>query len=325
MHTPTIVKDPVKDPAKHAVKFAVKYLVTFLFSILFSLFTFSVAIAGTVNQIKGNKARLQLEGENAQAGQEYYVLDGNGKKIALLKITQIRGTQAVAEITKGKAFVGGSIKLKTENAEQKTSQKVKNESSESEQPTASPTKRKKISGGVLVGYAMNSLKLTVQNASAPLIKEDVTLTDASFSGKVFADYDLAPSVTIRIATGYESFAVKGSTAANICSNSTSKDCKVAFDYLTFEGSAHYNFLTGNTRAWAGLGYAFLLQMAKSVDVPNLSTDSGQNQMILISAGADFGLSGGKFIPVVLEYGVFPGSSNVVASAIYARAGYGMSF
>lgn len=297
-------------------------LTTPFLTVLFSFLGMSPAFAGSVSQLKGSKALIQLEGEPAQAGQEFYVLDSNGKRIALIKISQVKGDRAIGEVTKGTAVLGASTKLKARPGEHSPPNEPRTTSASS---STNSTKRKKISGGVLAGYAMNSMKLTVQNPSAPLIKEDVTLTDSSFSVKAFADYDLSPEFTIRAATGYESFAVKGSTAVAICSNGASKDCKVAFDYLTFEGSAHYNFITGSTRAWAGLGYAFLLQMAKSLDVPNLSADGGQNQMILISAGADFGLSGGSFIPVVLEYGMFPGSSNVVASAIYARVGYGFNF
>jgi hypothetical protein len=48
-------------------------------------------------------------------------------------------------------------------------------------------------------------------------------------------------------------------------------------------------------------------------------------MILFSTGVDIGLNKGAFIPLVLEYGMFPGSTDVKASSIFARAGYGWNF
>jgi hypothetical protein len=143
--------------------------------------------------------------------------------------------------------------------------------------------------------------------------------------KGFYDYQLSPAITVRGATGLEGFSVTGSTVNQICEKGTSTTCTVAFNYLAFEGSAHYNFLTGKTKAWLGLGYSFLLAASKQNNIPNLSSDSSTNQMLLAGAGADIGLSGGSFIPVVVEYGIFPGSSNVNASAINLRTGYGFHF
>ena len=307
-----------------------------LLAVLFFLFSFSTAFAGSVSQLKGTKVLIELEGDSAQPGQDFYVLDSNGKKVAIVKISQVKGNKGTGEVTKGKAILGGATILKAAGQETpptaskqkptaKSSQKTKTEETNNEPSTPVSSKRKKLSGGVLAGYGMNTMTLTVQNPNVPSIKEDATLTDSSFSVKAFADYDFSPSFTIRFATGWEPYSVKGTTSLAICNNGSSKSCTVSMDYLALEGSAHYNFLTGKTRGWVGLGYSFLIEMSKNVDVPNLSSSGGTNQMVLASVGADFGLSGGKFIPVVVEYGMFPGSSNVVASSIYLRAGYGFNF
>ncbi len=312
-------------------------IATALTALLFA--STSQTFAASVSQLKGSKALIQLEGDSANAGDEFYVLDSNGKRKAIIKISQIKGDKAIAEIIKGDAMLGGILKPRTnsnsENQEPaqrpaaKSDKKKKTDSqSEEESSSGGATsflKRKKIVGGVLGGYAMNSMKLTVQNPNAPSIKEDVTLTDSSFSVKGFADYDFSSTFTVRAASGLETFAVKGTTSAAICDNGNSTSCTVSFVYLPFEASAHYNFMTGKTRAWAGIGYSFLFQLSKTVSVPNLSAEGTTNQEILISGGVDYPLSKGKFIPVVLEYGMFPGSSNVVASAIYLRTGYGFNF
>ena len=73
-----------------------------------------------------------------------------------------------------------------------------------------------------------------------------------------------------------------------------------------------------------MGYAFLVAMQNTKNIANLETAS-TNQMIYFSTGLDLGLSGGSFIPIAIDYGLFPGSSDVKASSIYARIGYGWPF
>ena len=310
-------------------------LIFISFCLLFCL-TFALTLLGfpatsfaaSISQLKGSKVLVQLEGDAAKAGQDFYVLDSNGKRVALVRINQVKGDKAVGEVTKGTAILGGVMKLKTaatETTERPKAAPVKKSRVEDVESNSTSSSRKKLSGGVLLGYAMNNMSLTVQDPTTPSLKEDVKLKDSSFSLKGFADYDLSKSFTLRFASGLETFAVKGSTTAAICDDRGSTSCEVSFNYLALEGSAHYNLMTGNTRAWLGVGYSFLLQMSKKVNIPNLSADGSTNQMILISAGTDIGMSGGSFIPIVVEYGMFPGSSNVVANAIYVRGGYGFNF
>lgn len=309
---------------------------TFISLFLLFFLTFALTLIGfpatsfaaSISQLKGDRALIQLEGDSAKAGQEFYVLDSNGKRVALIKLSQVKGDKAVGSVTKGTAILGGTLKLKTaatETTDRPKARQAPKANRVEDVPAANANKRKTLSGGVLLGYAMNNMSLTVQDPTTPALKEDVKLKDSSFSLKGFVDYDLTKSFTLRFASGLESFAVKGDTTAAICDNRGSTSCEVSFNYLALEGSAHYNLMTGNTRAWIGAGYSFLVQMSKKVNVPNLSADGSTNQMILLSAGTDIGLSGGSFIPLVVEYGMFPGSSNVVANAIYIRGGYGFNF
>ncbi len=96
-----------------------------------------------------------------------------------------------------------------------------------------------------------------------------------------------------------------------------------FSYLPAEGSLHFNYLTGKTRAWVGLGGALLLQISASNNIPNLSTNSSTNQVVLISTGVDIPIGKKKYIPLELEYGDFPGSS-ITASSIYLRTGFALN-
>lgn len=265
--------------------------------------TTSFLWAASVTQVKGKQIIIQLDGMSASLGSSVYLIDSGGKKVGIATLKQIKGDRALGQMIKGRAADGMTVEARSSSS--------------------AGGRRGRYPVGVLLGMGMNSMSLIVQNTSGA--SENASLKDTSFSFKGFYDYNMSPEFTIRAATGLETFSAKGNTATPICENGKSTTCSVAFNYLAFEGSAQYNFLTGKTRAWAGLGYSFLLGMSKSNNIPNLSTDSSTNQMVLISGGADFWLGPSRFIPVVVEYGMFPGSSNVTANAIYVRGGYGMTF
>ena len=240
----------------------------------------------------------------------------------MIKITQVKNNRALGELSKGKVQVGATFSA--QNPYTGTAAASPRARSSNTAPSGS-YHRSKMAGGFLVGMAQNSMAITVQSATAPFTQAAATLTGTSFNLKGFLDYDLNPSFTFRGAAGLETFNVTGSIGSPLCDLGTNSTCTVGFNYLAFEGSAHYNFLSGPTRAWVGLGYSFLVAASKSNNIPNLDTSSSTNQLILISAGVDFPVGKSSFIPVVVEYGMFPGSSNVTATAIYARVGYGFSF
>ncbi len=292
--------------------------------ILLGILASTATWAASVSQVKNNKALLQLDaGEAPAPGTEYFVV-AEGKKIGLLVIRQIRGNKAIAEITKGRANPGDQTQLRAATPAPALEDAPAAEVRSNSAPTAG-RRKKGAPVGALAGYSMNSMALEVQSTSNPNLRENATLTGTNFSLKGFYDYELSPTLTVRGASGLEGFAVQGSTSAAICDSGTSTTCTVSFNYLAFEGSLHYNYLTGKNKAWVGVGYSLLLTMSKTNTIPNLSTASATNQTILFGTGVDWSLSRTAFVPVVLEYGMFPGSSNVTASAINMRAGYGFYF
>lgn len=280
---------------------------TFLLAVLFS----AVGWSGTVSQVKGQKLIIQMEGEDLSPGTQIFVISSSGKKIGLVTIRKVKGTKALGEITKGRANPGDSIQVRG------------SASSSSSSKTAGAKGKHRV--GAMLGLAMNSMTLTVQHPTTASINQSLTMKDNTFNAKGFYDYKLSEEFNIRGSAAYESFAATGTTSQNICNAGASTECSVSYSYLGLEGSAQYNYIPGKSRYWVGLGYSFLLALSKSNNIPNL-TDSSTNQMILIQTGADFGLGKpGTFIPVSLEYGMFPGSSNVNANSIIIRGGYGFTF
>jgi hypothetical protein len=282
------------------------------------------ALAASVTQVKGTKLMIQLDGLQTAPGAELYILNEDGKKVGLVQVKQVRGDKALAEITKGRATAGAQVQVKGAGGGATAAGSATTDTGSGAGASGSSASKKgKKVGGILAGYAMNNMSLTAQYNAGN--KEDLTMKDSGFSLKGFYDYEVSPAFTIRASTGLEMFSVKGTTTINICENGTSKSCEVSFNYLAAEASAHYNLTNGSFKAWVGLGYSFLFAVSKKSNVPNLSSDSSTNQMILISTGADIWTSKTAFFPVVVEYGMFPGSSNVKADAIFVRGGYGFTF
>jgi hypothetical protein len=281
--------------------------------ILATLFS-GAAMAAQITQVKGNRALIKLDGMSASVGSEFYAINGQGKRKAILVIKQVRGNSAIAQIIKGAAGKGFTLKSRSEAAP----------TSSSYAGSSKKSARKGLAGGVLAGLNQNSMALSVQPSTGGA-KQDMQLVDTSYSLKGFVDYPLSPSINVRGSVGMETFVVSGQSTVNICGNSTTTNCGANCPSVACEGAAQYNLMTGSTRWFVGAGYSFLMEMAKDNNIYNLNSDGKTNQVILLSTGIDYGLSGGSFIPVVLEYGMFPGTSNVVASAIYARIGYGFSF
>jgi hypothetical protein len=300
-------------------------LSVFLLSFIFCL----SGLAAEVTQVKGAKALINLSGTDAQVGQQFFVLSSQGKKIGIIEVKQVKGGKAIAEILKGRAEVGGNLTPKgagvaqAQKAERQDS--AQSESSEETTTTKSRSKKKLSGIGLLFGVGSHSFAMDIGPTTAGAGRDAGKLSGMSFSLKGFGDYDMSPTLTFRGAAGLETFTAKGSITNTYCAAGTSADCSIDFSYLGLEGSAHYNYLSGKTRAWIGIGFSFLVEMSAKNNIPNLGTSGGTNQMLLFSTGVDIPLAKGRFIPLAAEYGMFLGGSDVKANSIFLRAGYGFPF
>ena len=288
-----------------------------------------VAIGAEVLQVKGSKVLLNIGGTDASPGSEFFALDGNGKKRAILRVKQVKGEKAIGELVKGKVEPGMSLKQKGSASASSDSGSSNSRVQDVNEPEERSKRPRGFMGsflkrgtgiGFMGGIAQNTMSLTAKNAG---ISQDVSLTGNSFNALAYYDYDFSPVFTFRGNGGIETFNASGTTSNSVLCGGTT--CSVAFTYLAFEGHAHYNFMTGSTRAWVGAGFDFLLTASKSSSIANLDTSSATNQMMDVEVGADFGLGGGAVVPVAFEYAIFPGSTTVKASSMLLKAGYGWRY
>ncbi|WII73694.1 hypothetical protein QJS83_07375 [Bdellovibrio sp. 22V] len=254
--------------------------------------------------VKNDRALIDLEGEDLQVGDKLGARDADGKARALLEIKQVKDGRAVAAVIKGRMQKDYSVAKYTPGAAAKPTAKSKAPKSNS-------------AWGFTAGYAMNSMDVKPTGASS------ISLSGSSFNLSAFYQMQLDGRISARILGGYETLNATGDSAAAACSGSSS--CKVEISYLGLEALVRYSFIHSKTMdVWAGAGLGFLFAIGKSSNVLDTSKIS-TNQTIVGSLGLDYHLSRENFIPMQLDYAIFPDNSTSSAKQIILRAGWGMNF
>lgn len=296
-----------------------KFCGTLLLSLLFSTHAWSA----TISQVKGTRALIDLEGAETAAGDEFFALNNGKKKVAILRIRQVKDNKAVADILQGKVDIGFSLQAKaTSKTESKTSSTPRSEDDSSSVASTRDTsfsRTLKPSYGILGEYMMNSMQVAVKDALNQ--KDTVSMSGSSFGVGGFYEYILTRDISLRLLGAIEQFNVAGTSTIPGCDSKTSQNCDAKIMYASAYGLGKYYFWQSRYRFWAGAGGGFLMAVSKSstaLDAGAIST----NQVLTLAVGADWQLSRKTYIPVSLEYNYFPPSETVKATGISIKAGYG---
>jgi len=274
---------------------------SFLFAFI-SLFIFNPAMAAKVSVVKGNK--IMMQGESTSVGDEHYVLNEQGKKVAIVRVIQAKGDRAVAQILKGSAKQGYTTQPKSGGGSMSTS------------AGGSGGHFSGGSGnsfGLMGGYLMNTMNVQATGLTSGM-------SGSGFGVLGYYDYALSSSFVGRVAAGYEIFGAKGANTASSPVNCTT-NCDVNINYLSLYAYGRWNAIQGPYKLWLGGGIGYLYPMSTSSTVFPNSGQLQANQVYVAAVGMDIGLSNKNYIPVSLEYGLFPSSSTVTANIIFLRAGY----
>jgi hypothetical protein len=266
------------------------------------------AFAAKVLKVKGRSALVSLEGESAGKGDLFYATL-NGHKKAILKLVKVKGDKAIAKILKGRAAAGMAMVPRGNGGHARAS----NDSSSSGDSSSSslPITGRSYWGGLL-GFSMDSMNVNVNSAT------NVSLSGTGFSAKGLFDYELFPQVWFRGMAGVEQFAANGPAE---CLGATC-DAKIMYFDLDFLG--RYVFSKGNFRPWAGLGLGLLFPATKSSTALD-SGSIGSTNVIIPAVGLDWFINPKMYVPISLEYGLLPNSSEVKAHWIELRAGLAIPF
>ncbi|MBK9322759.1 MAG: hypothetical protein IPM97_07410 [Bdellovibrionaceae bacterium] len=286
-------------------------------SLVFLILVISNSVfAASVTAVKNNKIAINLEGQTASPGTEFFVVNKSSKKVAIVQITQVKGDKAIAEIKKGSAQVGYSLQPRSGG----TSSGAATASTDSyyDQKLNSRAHTGN-SFGLVGGYLMNSMTATFTGGplGAPY-PVTASMSGSGFGALGFYDYALSPRFILRGMGGVEQFDVAGSISTADCSATST--CNVKLMYLSMYGYGRYNVTEGDYKWWVGGGYGYLYALSKASTVLRAEQISA-NQIFVFSTGIDIRLSTKSYVPVSIEYGMFPTSDSVKASIIYLRAGY----
>lgn len=271
--------------------------------------------ASVVKQIKGKKVLIDLEGEDADIDQEFYLIDTmSGKKKALIKIKQLKNGRAVAEVIKGKAAVDQGL-LPKEARSKKISMDNESESRSTTTSKGSYQRRLSNSYGIVGGYLMSAMnaKYSVTSTTG-----STNMKGNNFGVGGFYNYLISDNMTLNFLGSYDMFSVSGNASGALCDSGTDTNCKVSISYLSAYGQLRYYLTHKQWRPWVGGGGGFLLKMSHS---SNVLKPPSSNQVFSFAAGVDWQLSRNNYIPISFEYNLYPATATVSANMMVIRAGY----
>ncbi|WII71941.1 hypothetical protein QJS83_15870 [Bdellovibrio sp. 22V] len=291
---------------------------------LASLLYFAVsAEAATVSAVKGQKVLINLEGDVVAPGDEFYLINpSSDKRTAIIRVKQVKSGKALAEIVKGRAASGYSLQAKAASPISADVPPPGSEEDTSTKRDASTHLRVlKDSYGVMGVITMNSMTADIRyldSGTGILQTASATMNGNGFGVDGFYDYAFSRDFVGHAVAGIEQFNVSGSASSAACGGTTSCDAKI--NYLSFYGVIKWYLIQGKYRGWLGGGLGYLLAVSKSSSALNESQIS-TNQVFNANVGVDIQLNRRNYIPVSLEYNMFPSSDTVKASQMMIKAGW----
>lgn len=286
-----------------AARISILFIATLLVSISFGT---SDAWAAKIKSVKGKRVLVDLEGDSVGEGQIFNVIK-DGKTVGLVKISKIKNNQGLGILGKGKAEPGLALKPRAK----------KSGSSKSAASGGAKPKGGSFWGGI-VGFNMASSDVTLPNSVPP--NTTVALKGSGFSAKALFDYKVLDSIWFRGMGGLEQFVVGGVNNLGCGGGVNNAECNVEIGYIAFDLWGRFLFSEGTFRPWVGAGGALLFPMMKESTAITKKSITNTN-IFAVGGGFDFFLSGSTYIPVQVEYDLYPKSDTVTANAIAIRVGW----
>jgi hypothetical protein len=282
-----------------------------------SLFVATIAEAASVANIKGQRVLINLEGDSASPGDEFFLVDPNtNKRRAVVRISQVRGGKAIADLMKGSPAVGQTLQARGGGGGSSGGGYSSPVASDSGSDNA-VSNRLRPAFGIMGHYLMNSME--AQQKLQSNATNTSSMNGSGFGVGGFYDYVFSSDIIARGTIALEQFTVSGKPS-NTSGCNGSGTCDAKFMYLSFYGLAKYHLTKGDYRPWIGAGGGLLLAMSKESSILNASQVS-TNQVFVVGAGMDIQRGRKNAIPVSVEYALFPPSDTVKASMILLKAGW----
>ena len=262
--------------------------------ILLILFSLNLAHAQTVEKVKGTKALLDMGEELYSVGTELVSVTVDGRKVGLLKVTQIKGSKAVAEIKKGIAAAGMTLQPKPAPKKRFA-----------EEPGSNELKERKATQrtnalGALFAYSLDSMSVTSTST--------VTYSGNSMKLKGFYDYILNDNWSARLASGLDGF------------NASASSGNLAIQYLGFDGAVCWDFYQNKkSRAFFDVGFSYQIPMSSS---NTIGVSASNSSVLFFGGGMNVPIGNEYFLPFFMHYNyIFP-STGISLYSIDFGIGFG---
>lgn len=296
---------------------------SFLLTALSCLLITKNSEASQVTQTKNNKVMIDTQGDEMSVDQEFYLVTPDNKKIALVKITAVKGGKAIASILKGKSNGNETLELKGGVVSaNRISQDADSVPSKNDSILLKP-KAKKIS--LLLSLFNNSMTAKESDGGVPVQIQNVSMTGTSFGLTGVYEQNYNSWLTLRGTAGYEPFKASGTATINGCDSTTSTSCNADISYLSAGAYARFElYKMKNIFYWGALGGTFKFPIAKTSTA--LKTDDLKlTATYAVALGLDYYMSSKYFISVSIEQQTFMSSDTVSANFLAIRFGIGKPF
>jgi hypothetical protein len=249
-----------------------------------------------------------------RAQHEFFLINPETKKkTGIIKIKKLKGPKALGKILKGHGAEGYTLIAKSSD------DPSLNEKLGDKKIDGSILRSIKNSYGLVGSYIMSSMNANVAYKSGnSSLTTPASMTGSGFALGGFYDTPFNANLSGRGYVALEQFTVEGVANAAACEGSSS--CNANISYLSFYGLGKYYLSQNRFRQWLGGGMGYLIALSKSSSALNTSQISS-NQVFTIAYGLDYQSSRKNYLPVSLEYNLFPDSETVKASQIIIKTGW----
>lgn len=267
----------------------------------------------TITKVNKNTVILQYqEDENPKKEIEFSVIDAaqvETGKIVLKKIDR-KKQKAQGEIISGNVIVGQSVKIDTAN-----------DTSDGDDDNKTSTEIYRGKGGIS-GLFKKIRWSGAGSLNTSNIKVKVSSTTSSATGMGYGAFLLGD---LRIPWNINLNGHAGLKMLNATGKMGDENANLIITYLSLGGLTQYLIPIGKNQLSFGLGASYLIPMSKSskklLDVKNISSTNTYD----LAVGYNIKLKKNRWLPIVLEYGMFPDSKSsdesVTANWIHLRIGY----
>lgn len=286
-------------------------------------FSFSqTAFAVSIQQAKGNRILLSLDGGKLSVGQTITLKNSDDKTVATAVVSQVKGGKAIATIKTGKADGSETVSL-GESSDDGAEENISPDSFSKKTKSVYRLNSTKFSGLLTIG--MNQMNTKQSDGQTPTPNtENVPLKGNSFGLTGAMDYPFNNWLILRGTLGFEPLVAKGTSTLLACNNLSSTDCNANINYLSAGGFARFNLTKSRFQAWVAAGGTAKFPISKTTTA--LRADDIKMTMTFGAGGGfDYFISNKTFIPASIEYQLFQSSETVSANIILLRTGFGWAF